>query len=110
MARPPAKITTYARYLDYQGQQFLDENGVPVTGPFFLGYTTFRFYNGYLHCYDEKPAVETSDAHLEFWYEGFLHRTDGPAVYTDGGRIYEFWVNGIRTEDDGTGKPVIPSR
>ena len=45
------------------------------------GLTTIQWnYLGYLHQFDERPALIRSDGHCEYWQYGRLHRSTGPAI------------------------------
>ena len=95
MKRSNNIVRTEARYVDYQGQIFLDRDGNPAKGDSQIGDTIFRFKDGYLDGSGE-PAIETTDGHLEFWHKGYLHKDDGPAIISGYGKVCEYWKGGIR--------------
>ncbi|MCL2804470.1 MAG: hypothetical protein FWD26_00840 [Treponema sp.] len=41
-----------------------------------------------------QPAIECSDAHIEYWEKGLLHKNVGPAVISLWGDKHEYWNKG----------------
>lgn len=88
----------------------------------FEGVITLQWdYFGYLHQFNERPALIRSDGHCEYWSYGRLHRINGPAItynpkfevkdiasilglsFCDRGyeKRVEYWVNGKLHNEDG---------
>lgn len=81
---------TKARYLQYVGVQFRDDDKNLREGDIFKDGVIMRFKNGYLDGGD-LPAIETEDGHIERWTQGQL--TD---IATDWLSHREKWENGKR--------------
>lgn len=83
-------METNARYVEYQGKEFRNEDGSLMEGDKFKNNVIMRFHNGLLDGQGE-PAIECIDGHMEDWTAGYITKIDDIR-----GKYSEVWKDGVR--------------
>lgn len=83
-------METKARYVEYQGKEFRNEDGSLMEGDMYKNNVIMRFHNGLLDGQGEC-AIECMDGHMEEWKNGYITKVDDIR-----GNYSEIWENGVR--------------